>query len=54
MIKSCYERFYIWKMCMKSCYVMFFGTTKNIKLWKIRVIQGMTVFTRRFYNLVFL
>ena len=35
MIKSCYARFYMRNMYLRSCYGNFIDTTKNIMLWEI-------------------
>ena len=48
MIKSCYARFYMRNMYLKSCYGSFIGTTKNIMLgeimlWKYHVRRSLAV-----------
>ena len=49
MIKSCYARFYMRNMYLRSCYGNFIDTTKNIMLWEImlwkyHVRRGLAVF----------
>ena len=41
MIKSCYARFYMRNMCLRSCYGNFIDTTKNIMLWEIMLWKIM-------------